>query len=141
MDVQHVLREHNTRADVLSKLASTKKKGGNKSVILEILPRPSTHKPLSTLEVFSIWDSDCWMTPVHNYLTKGKLPADSKEAAAVRRRACSYFLVEGKLSRRGFSTPLLKCVDQCSTNGILLKIHEGISDQHLGGRSLTRNAL
>ena len=33
VDVHHVPREHNTRAYILSKLVSTKKKGGNKSVI------------------------------------------------------------------------------------------------------------
>ena len=36
-EVQHIPREHNARADILSKLASTKKKGGNKSVIQEVL--------------------------------------------------------------------------------------------------------
>ncbi|MCI13920.1 gag-pol polyprotein [Trifolium medium] len=36
-EVHHVPRGHNTRADILSKLVSTKKKGGNKSVIQEVL--------------------------------------------------------------------------------------------------------
>ena len=75
MDVQHVPREHNARVDVLSKLASIKKKGGNKSIIQEVLPRPSTQKPSATLGVFTIGNNDCWMTPVHDYLTKGKLPS------------------------------------------------------------------
>ena len=34
VEVKHVPHEHNTRADILSKLVSTKKKGGNKFVIL-----------------------------------------------------------------------------------------------------------
>ena len=57
VDMQHVPHEHNARADILSKLESTKRKGGNKSVIQEILPRTSTPKPSSTLEVFAIGDS------------------------------------------------------------------------------------
>ncbi|MCI54524.1 RNA-directed DNA polymerase (Reverse transcriptase), partial [Trifolium medium] len=37
-EVKHVPREHNARADVLSKLASTRrKKGGNQSLIQETL--------------------------------------------------------------------------------------------------------
>ena len=111
VEVKHVPREHNVRADILSKLASTKKKGGNKSVIQEVLPRPSIEKPSPTLDVNVIGDSDCWMTPVYNYLAKDELPSDPKEASIVRRRVCSYVLVENKLYRRGFSIPLLKCLE------------------------------
>ena len=110
-------------------------------MIREVLPRSSTQNPCSTLEVFAIGDNDFWMTPVHDYLTKGKLPDDPKEAVVVRRRACSYVLIEGKLYRRGFSIPLLKCVDLSGAERVLLEIHEGISGQHLGGRSLARKAL
>ncbi|XP_050876397.1 uncharacterized protein LOC127080113 [Lathyrus oleraceus] len=88
-EVQHIPREHNTRADVLSKLASTRKKGGNKSVIQEILPRPSIDKLPPPLEVNAIGDAHCWMTPIYNYLTRDELPADPKEATTVKRRACS----------------------------------------------------
>ena len=126
MDVQYVPCEHNVRTNLLSKLASTKRKGGNKSVIQEILPRPSTQKLSSTLEVSAIEDSDCWMTPMHDYLTKGKLPDDSKEVAVVRQRACLYVFVKGKLYRRGLSIPLLKCVDRSGENRGLMEIHEGI---------------
>ncbi|XP_050889380.1 uncharacterized protein LOC127094613 [Lathyrus oleraceus] len=140
-EVQHIPREHNTRADVLSKLASTRKKGGNKSVIQEILPRPSIDKLPPPLEVNAIGDAHCWMTPIYNYLTRDELPADPKEAAIVKRRACSYVLLEGKLYRRGFSIPLLKCVEEEKVPDILGEIHRGINAQHLGGRSLARKAL
>lgn len=40
-EVEHVPREHHTRANILYKLASTWKKGRNKSVIQENLSRPS----------------------------------------------------------------------------------------------------
>jgi ribonuclease HI len=62
-EVRHVPRGDNTRADILSKLASTKKKGGNKSVIQEILPRPSIEKYPATLDINAIGDNNCWMTP------------------------------------------------------------------------------
>ncbi|XP_025703564.1 uncharacterized protein [Arachis hypogaea] len=39
--VQHVPRERNTRADLLSKLASTKPGHGNKSLIQEVIKSPS----------------------------------------------------------------------------------------------------
>ncbi|MCH79610.1 gag-pol polyprotein [Trifolium medium] len=67
-EVRHVPRGDNTRADVLSKLASTKKKGGNKSVIQEILPRPSIEKQAPStsstmvVDINSIKDGTSWMT-------------------------------------------------------------------------------
>ncbi|XP_058726105.1 uncharacterized protein LOC131597421 [Vicia villosa] len=139
--VKHIPREHNSREDVVSKLASTRKKGGNKSVIQEILPKPSTESPSVLTLVNAIGDASCWMTPVNNYLTSDLLPADPKEASVIRRRACSYVLVENRLYLRGFSIPLLKCIDEGTVPHILREIHEGINSQHLGGRSLARKAL
>ncbi|CAJ2653881.1 unnamed protein product [Trifolium pratense] len=141
VEILHVPREHNKRADILSKLASTKRKGGSKSVIQEILPRPSIEKPSRVVDINVIGDKDCWMTPVYNFLEHGTLPDDQKQATIVRRRACSYVILDGKLYRRGFSIPLLKCVDEDTADYILREVHEGINAQHLGGRSLARKAL
>ncbi|KAI5413155.1 hypothetical protein KIW84_057670 [Lathyrus oleraceus] len=112
-----------------------------KIVIQEILPRPSINKLPPPLEVNAIGDAHCWMTPIYNYLTRDELPTDPKEATTVKRRACSYVLLEGKLYRRGFSIPLLKCVEEEKVPDILGEIHRGINAQHLGGRSLARKAL
>ena len=79
-EIKHIPCEQNTRADILSKLVSIKKKGGNKSVIQESLSHLSIEKPTTSPEVNAIGDNSCWMTPVFNYLTKGELPADQKEA-------------------------------------------------------------
>ncbi|GAU10863.1 hypothetical protein TSUD_424970, partial [Trifolium subterraneum] len=84
-EIQHVPQEHNKRADILSKLASTKRKNGNKSVIQDILSQPSIQKPTRVLDINAIGDANCWMTPVYNYLAHGTLPNDEKEAATVKR--------------------------------------------------------
>ncbi|KAI5406559.1 hypothetical protein KIW84_053046 [Lathyrus oleraceus] len=107
--------------------------GLDPEIAIDKLPPP--------LEVNAIGDAHCWMTPIYNYLTRDELPADPKEAAIVKRRACSYVLLEGKLYRRGFSIPLLKCVEEEKVPDILGEIHRGINAQHLGGRSLARKAL
>ena len=83
-EITHVPREQNTRADILSKLASTKKKGKNKSVIQESLSRPSIERSMTLLAVNAIGDNSCWMTPVFNFLTKGELPLDQREASATK---------------------------------------------------------
>ncbi|CAJ2676632.1 unnamed protein product [Trifolium pratense] len=140
-EVKHVPREHNARADILSKLASTKKKkGGNQSLIQETLSKPSIVKPTEVFLICEI-DANSWMTPVFEFLNTGNLPIDKKEAAKVKRRACAYVILNGKMYRRGFSIPLLRCVEESEVASILGEIHEGINGQHIGGRSLARKAL
>ncbi|CAJ2641456.1 unnamed protein product [Trifolium pratense] len=140
-EIKHVPREHNARADILSKLASTKKKkGGNQSLIQETLSKPSIVKPTEVFLICEI-DANSWMTPVFEFLNTGNLPLDKKEAAKVKRRACAYVILNGKMYRRGFSIPLLRCVEEGEVASILGEIHEGINGQHIGGRSLARKAL
>ena len=83
-EITHVPREQNTHADILLKLASTKKKGRNKSIIQESLSHPSIEKSMTLPEVNAIGDNSCWMTPVFNFLTNGELPLDRREAAATK---------------------------------------------------------
>ncbi|GAU10605.1 hypothetical protein TSUD_419660, partial [Trifolium subterraneum] len=140
-EVKHVPREHNARADVLSKLASTRrKKAGNQSLIQETLTKPSIEKTAEVMHICAV-DEQSWMSPVYNFLKSNALPVDAKEAAKIRKRACSYVLLDDKLYRRGFSIPLLKCVEEARVEFILQEIHEGINGQHIGGRSLARKAL
>ncbi|GAU36139.1 hypothetical protein TSUD_316680 [Trifolium subterraneum] len=140
-EVKHVPREHNSRADVLSKLASTRrKKAGNQSLIQETLTKPSIKKTAEVMHIYVV-DEQSWMSPVYNFLKSNTLPVDAKEATKARKRACSYVLLDDKLYRRGFSIPLLKCVEEARVEFILQEIHEGINGQHIGGRSLARKAL
>jgi ribonuclease HI len=148
IDVKHVPRGDNTRADILSKLASTKrKKGGNKSVIQEILPHPSIkERTPQTLTVMDIDtdspnDGTSWMTKYYDYLAYGCLPKDEKEAKAIQRKAPSYCLMRDKLYRRGLSDPLLRCIGENEVDYILREVHEGINGQHPGGKSLAKKIL
>ena len=68
------------------------------------------------------------------YLKDGQLPEDKKQARLLGLKVARYILYDGKLYRRGFSTPLLKCVDLTEGNYILPEIHEGVYDNHSGGQ-------
>ncbi|PNX89467.1 gag-pol polyprotein, partial [Trifolium pratense] len=126
-EVKHVPREHNARADILSKLASTKKKkGGNQSLIQETLSKPSIVKPSEVFLICEI-NANSWMATVLEFLNKGNLPIDKKEAAKVKRRVCAYVILNGKMYHRGFSIPLLRCVEESEVSSILSEIHEGIN--------------
>ncbi|RDX84073.1 Retrovirus-related Pol polyprotein from transposon 17.6, partial [Mucuna pruriens] len=102
----HVPRDQNERADLLAKLASTRR-GLQKSVIHENINTPTIEKP----EVQCNEQRITWMDPVVEYLEEGRLPVDPVEASRIRKEAPKYTLVEQRLYMRGFSSPVLKCVD------------------------------
>jgi hypothetical protein len=51
-----------------------------------------------------------WARYVIEYLKKGQLPNDKKEARKIRMQSARYTLVGNILYHRGYSLPLLKCL-------------------------------
>jgi ribonuclease HI len=70
-EIRHIPREENARANLLSKLASTKKTSNYHSVVEEVIPYPSL-----TLQV---QEAD-WRTPLIDYIERGITPEDDKES-------------------------------------------------------------
>nr|KYP32537.1 hypothetical protein KK1_046761 [Cajanus cajan] len=81
--IQHVPREQNTRADLLSKLASTKCPGQHRIIIQETL-----HSPSLDDKVVNTSDSEDqgWMTGIWKYLKTRVLPEDKVKARKMRLR-------------------------------------------------------
>ena len=71
----------------------------------------------------------------------GTLPSDPKEVSKLRVRSARFTVHRGTLYKRGFSTPILKCVGKEDANYILKEVHEGICGNHIGARTLTRKTL
>ncbi|GAU52027.1 hypothetical protein TSUD_418500, partial [Trifolium subterraneum] len=128
----YVPREQNARADLLSKLASTKKPGNNRTVIQETVAKPST----GNLEIWMVTRNDDWRTPIIQYLENEKLPEEKEEKVKIKKRAAHYTMVGGELYKRGFSSPMLLCVGETESRRILNEIHNGSCGSHIGGRSL-----
>ncbi|XP_025625375.1 uncharacterized protein [Arachis hypogaea] len=93
--IQHVPRERNTRADLLSKLASTKPGYGNRSLIQEVVRTPSISTTTDT--VLTLSNERSWTHPILQYLLNGTLPEDPKEAKRTKREAANYTVVSGQL--------------------------------------------
>ncbi|XP_020240077.1 uncharacterized protein LOC109818937 [Cajanus cajan] len=138
VQVKHTPRELNVRADQLARLASSKKVSHLRSVIQQDLPKPSIAKP-ECLQVQP--ESPDWMTGIKGYLTAGILPDDPLEAKKMRITAARYTLIAGDLYKRGFSTPLLKCLTPDQAHYVLREIHEGVCGTHSGGRTLAAKVL
>jgi ribonuclease HI len=94
-----VPREQNSRADLLSKLASTKKPGNNRTVIQEVISRPSTE----VAEVAMVVEEEDWRGPITQYLQNETLPQEKDEANKLKKAAAHYTLLGNKLYKRGFS--------------------------------------
>src|ERR1044072_5335429 len=95
--IEHVPREKNTRANILAKLASTKKPGNNQSVIQLTLQQPS----VETIDIYCLQIEENWMTKVKNYLREGLLPEDEKEKQKTIKESSKYVLLTGILYIRG----------------------------------------
>nr|XP_025692462.1 uncharacterized protein LOC112794697 [Arachis hypogaea] len=132
--VHHVPRERNTRADLLSKLASTKPGEGNRSLI-----QGMTREPVVTLHVIRLVSS--WLDPITSFLENGKLPDDEKDTAKLRREAAKYAIIQGQLFKKGLNQPLLKCLHPDQTDYILREVHEGCYGHHIGGKALARKLI
>ncbi|XP_019450697.1 PREDICTED: uncharacterized protein LOC109352965 [Lupinus angustifolius] len=133
--IQHVPHESNARADILSKLASTKCLGNNQFVVQGTVYHPS----VMTVERVEIPDN--WMGPFIRYILHGTIPLDMKEKRRFLRCSSWYTLVRGILYRRGFTAPLLKCLGPDRADYVLREVHEGSCGHHLGAASLAKKVL
>ncbi|XP_072062279.1 uncharacterized protein [Arachis hypogaea] len=132
--VQHVPRERNTRADLLSKLASTKPGMGNRSLIQRLVKEPAVTLHLTQA-------NPSWMDPINDFLEDGKLPSDEKLAKVIRREVAKYAIIQGQLFKKGLSQPLLKCPRPDQTDYMLREVHEGCCGHHIGGKVLARKLI
>ena len=82
VQVKHVPRAENSRADALAKLATAPQEDLGRSTPVEYLAEPSID--LCDVEVAPIESEPSWMDPIWDYIIDGSLPDDPKEAAKIR---------------------------------------------------------
>jgi len=143
-ELTHVPREQNSRADLLSKLATSGKGGTHRTVIQETMRAPRVTMGDAQEECVNATElgtKETWMTPYALYLSDGILPTEPECAKMIRRNAKRYTLLDGHLFRSGYTHPLLTCVDEEQSARILFELHEGSCESHIGGRALSLKAI
>ena len=130
VQVKHVPRTENSRADSLAKLAIALQEDLCRSTPVEYLAEPSID-PYSMV-VAPVESVPSWMDPIWDYINDGTLPDDPKEAAKIRVRSSRFTNHKGSLYKRGFYTPFLKCIKREDTEYVLREVHEGICGNHIG---------
>ena len=134
VQVKHVPKAENSRADALAKLATASQEDLGRSTLVEYMAEPLID-PYSMV-VVPVESSPSWMDLIWNYIIDGSLPDDPKEAAKIRARSARFTNHKGSLYKRGFFTPFLKCISEEDTKYVLREVHEGICGNHIGARAL-----
>ena len=139
VQVRHIPRAENSRADALEKLATASQEDLSRSTSVEYLAEPSID--LCDMEVAQIGFEPSWMDPIWDYITYGRLPDDLKEAAKIRMRSARFTNHKGSLYKRGFFTPIPKCIAGKNTEYVLREVHEGVCGNHIRARALAGKVL
>ena len=106
---------------------------------VEYLTEPSID--LYGEEVAPIESEPSWMDPIWDYLIDGRLPDDPKEASKIRTRSARFTNHKGSLYKRGFFTPIIKCIAGKDDEYVLREVHEGVCRNHIRARALAGKVL
>ena len=139
VQIRHIPRAENSRADALTKLATASQEDLNRLTPIEHLSEPSID--LNDEEISPVMSEPTWMDPIWDYLLEGLLPNDPKEASKLRSRSARFTIHRGTLYKRGFFTPILKCIAREDANYVLREVHEGVCGNHIGARALARKVM
>ncbi|GKA39007.1 reverse transcriptase domain-containing protein, partial [Tanacetum coccineum] len=82
-----------------------------------------------------------WMTPIQNYLEKGKLPEDHVDARTLMEKIGNYTMEGGVLYRKSCLVSLMRCVGPLQANYIIREVHMGSCGMHDGPRQVVAKAM
>lgn len=75
------------------------------------------------------------------YMDANELLENRWEARKIWNKAARYTLLDGVLYKRGYSTPLLKCISFEEAQYVLAKVYEGICGEHSEGKVLVGKVM
>jgi len=130
-EVQYVPRSKNGRADALYKLALGKRKGRFDTVIQLTLSNPT----VSEEDCMNIEMTEDWWSPIIQTL-KTLLTGEAVADKVLAKKAARYVLIADDLYKRGFTTPLLKCLGKEQSEYVMNELHNGICGMHFGHKTL-----
>ncbi|XP_071734563.1 uncharacterized protein [Rutidosis leptorrhynchoides] len=137
--IEHVRRSQNKKVDALSKLASITFEHLTKEVLVEALEQRSIE--LKEVNDLFLNEEHTWMKPLKDYLGSSILPVDRKEAMKIRIKAPPYKLLNGRLYRKSFLTPWLRCIGPSLASIINQEMHKGVCGFHVGLRSIVAKIM
>ena len=64
-----------------------------------------------------------------------------KRLLSFEMRSTRFTVHKGRLYKRGFFAPILKCIEGRDANYVLKEVHEGVCGNHIGARALVGKVL
>ncbi|XP_021862633.1 uncharacterized protein [Spinacia oleracea] len=129
-----VPRAENTLADALSKLATSNIVDLKRTVMMEVMNKRSTES--EEIRVMAITTTSEWYDNIQTYIQTGALPADLAEAKMTKMDAVWYIILWGRLYKKSFSLPFLRCLTAFESARLIEEMHEGTCGNHAGGKPL-----
>ncbi|RWW24777.1 hypothetical protein GW17_00010913 [Ensete ventricosum] len=96
------------------------------------IPEPS----ISSIAMSIAEEGESWINEIIPFKETGTLPKDKAAVRRIRRTGSWYCIINGRLYRRGFSRPLLRCLHPTEARTTIAEIHEGICGDHISARTL-----
>ncbi|VFQ80773.1 unnamed protein product [Cuscuta campestris] len=147
--IAQIPRAENADADLLSKLTQYAPEHVSKLARVEILDRASIEKlEVAAITAGSQFDrsnlvgaDDHWMYDPMGYLMDGSLPEQDDQARKVKLRAPRFQVLDGKLYKRAFRGPLLRCPTNREAERVIAEVHEGVCAAHQMSRTLSQRII
>ncbi|XP_017426213.1 uncharacterized protein LOC108334788 [Vigna angularis] len=135
VNVIHVPREQNAKAYLLSKLAHSKERAPLSSIIKMTLDSPVVEAFVTNLST----PTTDWRQNIKDLMEK----QDNGDSISVvdSKRIARFVCIGDDLYRRGYGTPLLKCISEEEANYVLRELHTGICGLHSGKRTMRARVL
>ena len=134
-NIVQIPRLENSHVDALANLGSSIPTTECQSILLLYLQWLVVWKD-PPMEVTTINTSNSWMTPIICYLTTDELSEDKHEARRLWAKVARFTIHDGKLLKRSFSRPYLRCVTPIEEMNVLSEIHQGECRNHFEGHIL-----
>ncbi|VFQ91292.1 unnamed protein product [Cuscuta campestris] len=147
--IAQIPRAENADAYLLSKLTQYAPEHVSKLAWVEILDRASIEK-LEVAAITAIAQSDRsnlvraddhWMYDLMEYLMDGTFPEQEYRATKVKLRASRFQVLDGKLYKRAFGGPLLRCLTNWEAERVITEFHEGVCAAHQMSRTLSQRII
>ena len=131
--IEHVPRDYNERANALAVVAASLPM--RETVFLPIYYQPDSsilHAQVSQIEEVP----PSWLDPIRLYIAMGELPNDRDKAHKVQIQSAKFSMIDGQLYKQSLGGPYLMCLTPEQGQYVLAELHEGICENHPGGRTL-----
>ncbi|GJW03690.1 reverse transcriptase domain-containing protein [Tanacetum coccineum] len=81
------------------------------------------------------------MSPIRDYLEKGKLLEDPVDTRTLMEKIGNYTIEDGVLYRKSYLVPLMRCVGPLQANYVIRGVHMGLCGMHDGPRQVVDKAM